>query len=141
MEIARIALYGQTHCRHCVVDTLSGRSRPCMSHSAFSSRRVVCQTCEIWVDNNNRKMVPILANLCCLEANLVSNCGKKNSKCLYSLLGHKIITFLFNRQKNRCPSYYFGALYLIGSAAVTWNVLSEYVLASIGEVSELQIER
>ena len=46
-------MYNQTHYRHCAADTLSGRSRPCMSHSAFSSRCVVCQTCEIWVDNNN----------------------------------------------------------------------------------------
>ena len=28
-------MYGQTHCRHCVADILSCRSRPCMSHSAF----------------------------------------------------------------------------------------------------------
>ena len=40
---------------------------------------VVSQIREIWVDNNNHKMVPISANLCSLEANLVSNCRKKNS--------------------------------------------------------------
>ena len=39
---------------------------------------VVSQTCEIWVDDNNHKMVSILANLCCLEANLVLKCRKKN---------------------------------------------------------------
>ena len=85
-----------------------------MSHSAFSSRRVVCQTCEIWVDNNNHKLVPILANLCCLEANLVSNCRKKNFfKCLYNLLGYKIINFLSYRQKNRCPSYFLEVFIMI----------------------------
>ena len=31
--------------------------------------RIVSQICEIWVDINNPKMVPIFANLCCLEAN------------------------------------------------------------------------
>ena len=46
-------------------------------HSA--GKNLNCQICEIWADNNNHKMVPILANLCCLEENLVSNCRKKNS--------------------------------------------------------------
>ena len=53
----------------------------CYSSIGLFSRvscRVVCQTCEIWVDNNSHKMVSILANHCCLEANLVSNCRKKN---------------------------------------------------------------
>ena len=54
----------------------------------------------------NYKMMPILANLCCLEANLVSNFGKKElSKCSYNLLGHKKISFYFIGKKYTCPIF------------------------------------
>ena len=65
---------------------------------------LVSQICEIWINNNNHKIVPILANFCCLEANLVSNCRKKEfSKCSYNLLGHKIISFYFIGRKIGVP--------------------------------------
>ena len=35
--------YNRSELSHCVADILSGRSRPCMSHSVFLSRRMVCQ--------------------------------------------------------------------------------------------------
>ena len=76
-------------------------------------------TCEIWVNNNNHKMVLILANLCCLEANSVSNCRKRISKCSYNLFGHRIISFYFIGNKIGVRgiilelfSFYLGFLHL-----------------------------
>ena len=49
---------------------------------------------KIWINIDSHKMVAILPNQFCLEANLVSNFGKQNSsKCLYILHGHVIIKF------------------------------------------------
>ena len=68
VKIARAAVYGQTHCKHCVAEAVAlGRAchilhfRPAAGYVKLAK-------------SNNYKMVPILTNLCCLEANSVSIC-------------------------------------------------------------------
>ena len=71
-------------------------------------------------------MVPILANLCCLEANLVSNCRKKNFLNVHTTCLIINNYFLFYRQKNRCLSYYFGGLYIITSIQTAWQMKTKW---------------